>query len=68
MKEILNDVRLSPPFRPDQLLPLIHSRWDRYLGMTAPMTQNLSPRLLGMTAPMTQDLSPRLPLKMAPYK
>ena len=23
------------------------SRWDRYLGMTAPMTQNLSPRLSG---------------------
>ena len=26
MKEILNDVRLSPPFRPDQLLPLIYLR------------------------------------------
>ena len=61
MKEIQNDVRLSPPFRSDQLLPLIYlrtnfkiedfstlhlfylfsqsSRWDRYLGMTAPMTQ-----------------------------
>ena len=26
MKEILNDVRLSPPFRSDRLLPLIYLR------------------------------------------
>ena len=53
MKEILNDVPLSPPFRSDRLLPSLpmcskmehvlsskrSSRWDRYLGMTAPMTQ-----------------------------
>ena len=26
--------------------PVIPSRWDRYLGMTAAMTQYLSPRLV----------------------
>ena len=26
--------------------PVIPSRWDRYLGMTAAMTQDLSPRLV----------------------
>ena len=50
---------LSPIFGDDYVFTmkdLRTSRWDRYLGTTAAMTQDLSPRLILMTTKMLKSM------------